>query len=146
MSTTVPAMRAIRQTIVKRLRDDAALAALLGGPNRIFHRMRKQPMEARSVSYFDFGRKPDRTVPLRDRTFQLDVWDTSPERAANVADRIEAVLDPEGKGRGAAFGVVGGGTANIVYIGLIRDSDVVADDGDLVKATLEYQVLAYKLA
>jgi len=143
---TTPAMRAIRQAIVKRLRDDSALTTLLGGSNRIFHRMRKQPMEARSVSYFDFGRKPDHTVPLRDRTFQLDVWDTSPERAANIADRIEAIMDPEGKGRGSALGIVGGGTANVVYIGLISDSDVVADDGDLVRATLEYRVLAYKLS
>lgn len=138
-------MRAVRQAVVKRLRDDTALSTLLGGSNRIFHRLRKQPMEARSVSYFDFGVKPDWTVPLRDRRFQLDVWDTSPERAANVADRVEAVLDPEGKGRGGALGIVGEGTANVVHIGLVEDGDVVEDDGDLVRVTLEYRVLAYKL-
>jgi len=105
-------------------------------------------MEARSVSYFDFGRKPDPGVPLRDKVFQIDVWDNSPERAANIASRIETLFDPDGRGSG--LGLVGGDsgqeTANVVYIGLISDSDVVEDEGDLVRATLQFRVMAYKLA
>ena len=134
----VPAMRAIRQAIVKVLRDDSQLTTLLGGANRIYHRMRKRPPEARQVTYFDFGVRPDPTVPLRDRTFQIDVWDTVPERAANVADRIEALLDNK------PMGTVGEGAARVVYLQLVSDNDVVADEGDLVRAILEFRVLAYK--
>jgi len=134
----VPAMRAVRQAIVKALRDDGTLTTLLGGANRIYRRMRKQPPEARQVTYFDFGVRPDPTVPLRDRTFQIDVWDTVPERAANIADRIEAILDNQ------PMGEVGGGTARVVYMQLVSDNDVVADEGDLVRVMLEFRVLAYK--
>lgn len=139
MPAPVGAMRAIRQAIVKKLRDDTELTTLLGGANRIYHRARKQPVAARTVTYSDFGTRPDPTVPLRDRTFRIDVWDTSPERAANVAARIEDVLD------GQAPGFLPDDTANVVYMGLVRDSDVVADDGDLVRATVEFRVIAYKL-
>lgn len=138
-----PALTALRMAVVKRLREDTTLTTLLGGSGasgtRIFRRLRMQKVEPRSVTYFDFGSRPDQTVPLRDRLFQFDVWDTDEDRAGEVADRLETLLD------GQPFGVLPGGEMSVQYLGLVRDSDGVVDDGDLFRATSEYRVLAYRL-
>lgn len=138
-----PPLTALREALVKRLRTDATLTALLGGSGasgtRIYRRLRKAKMEPRTITYLDFGVRPDWAVPLRDRTVQIDVWDTDPVRAAEIADRVETLLD------GQPFGVLPNGEMSVQYLGLTRDGDVVADDGDLFRATSEYRVLAYRL-
>lgn len=134
---------AIRGEMVSRLRADSDLTTLLGGTNRVIRRQKRTAIEARTVTYIDFGSRPDATVPMLDRVIQVDVWDTDPVRAEEIAERIDAVLD------GKPFGVVTDeddeNVVNVVYLGLTGDRDGVIEDGDFERVTREYRMLAYKL-
>lgn len=129
----------IREALEARLRQDPDLLALLGGAERIYHRMRKAAVEAREVTYFDIGSVPTPGSPLRTFIFEIDVWDTDPERAEAAAARIEALLDDK------PWGFLPGTWANVAMMQITRDSGVMADDGDLVRSILQFTVHSFDL-
>lgn len=126
-----------REALSARLDGDATLQALLGGPDRVFHRMVKKVIEPRTVTYFDLWERIDFTVPLMRGTVQIDVWDTRMDRAQQMAAQIDRLLD------GRPFGVIG--RANVAFLGLSRASDEAALEGEISRTMREYSTAVYNL-
>lgn len=127
----------LRRALVSRLQNDPQLAGALGGATRIFHRPRLMPPERPVLTYFDFGARPDPTVPLLDRTIQVDVWGAELDQAEQIAAHVKRLLHNQPLSVG---GVVQG-----VYLQLVSDRDDIAEEGDLARKTQEYRLLAYEL-
>ena len=127
----------LREALYTKLSGDAALTTLLGGAN-IFYRPRKAVISVPSVTYFDFGTKPDPLVPLMDRTIQLDIWERSTEKAEEIAFRIRQLLDLKNL-------VLPGLEARPVYLHWQADRDIPEEEGDIAHKTVEYRLLAYEL-
>jgi len=136
--TALDPFDAIRVAVVGVLRGSAELMSNLeNDPLRIARRIRKANIDPLPlVTYLDFGSKPDPTVPLTDRIFQFDVWAEDPSIIAAI---IISLLD------GKPMGMLPGGEANIVYLGMIDDRDDPVDEGDYERKMLTFSLLAYRL-
>lgn len=134
------AIQVVRETLVARLRASSALTTLLGGAERIIHRYARRTLEANLLTYFDFGSRPDATVPLRDWTFQLDAWTTTLAEGAEIMKAVEDVLDVRG-----GLGVLPGDVVKVDYLGLTGGRDEPVEDGDLSHSIRTFRVLAYRL-
>lgn len=134
----VPPLLALRHKLRTVLVNDSELTGLLGG-RRVFFRPRAEEIELPAVTYFDFGTRPDATVPFLDRTYQLDVWERRLDVAERIAQRIKVLLHNK------PFARLPGGEAKVVYLQLVADRDDIAEEGDIVRKTLEFRLLAYDL-
>jgi hypothetical protein len=140
-----PLLTAIRIAVVERLESDPVLLELIGGSDRIFYRPRRTEFEPPALTYFDFGAEVDPLVPMTDRTMQIDVWETDLDRAERIALRVRRLLDL-GRGGGVATPLVLEGTEGRVanlFLTADRDGPV---DGDFVRKSLDFRVMAYDAA
>lgn len=132
----------LRGVVVGRLRaDDDLVAALADDPQRIMRRPRTLPAVKPLVTYFDFGGRPDATVPWLDRTWQFDVWATDVDVADEIGEHLKRLLDPSPRGNPPQVP----GLVKSCLFRLIRDADDVVGNGDLARLTQEYRLLAYDL-
>jgi len=127
----------LREAFVARLRGDHALVDMLAGDSdRIVRRPRLIPVQPRPlVTYFDFGTRPDATVPLEDMTWQVDIWGRDPDENERIAERVKALLHKKPL---QVPGYVRGR-----YFQLVRNWDRVEEDGDLIQTGREFRLLAY---
>jgi hypothetical protein len=133
----VPVLTAMRTELVSRLRGDAQLVGLLGGADRVVRRPSVIPPVRPLLTYFDFGTRPDATVPLLDWTVQVDIWDVDVDAAEVIAQRVGELLDNR------PFSV--DGVLKGVYLQLISDRDEVIGEADQARRIQEYRLLAYDL-
>jgi len=132
-----------REAIKGRLRNDPFIVALVGV--NIRYRPARIPEEYPSVTFFDFGNRPDANVPFLDRTVQIDIWGNSLEVSELIAQRIESLMDyAEARRTGnIPWQAVNG--VRIAQSILGADRNEALDDGDTTRKTLEFRVLAYKI-
>jgi hypothetical protein len=133
------AVTAIREAVVARLKARGDLVDLLGAADRIAWRNRRQAVTVPSLTYLDFGARPDPTVPLLERTYQFDVWTALKTLGSRIAHEVVLALD------GQPMGMLPGGQANVWFFGLEDQRDEPADDADVARTMLQFRVLAYRL-
>lgn len=133
----LPPVAAIRAAFAQRMATDLTLVTLLGGA-RVYYRPMKKEVEVPSVTYFDFGMRPDNRVPLIDRTVQVDIWETQVLRAEKISDRVQRLFDLQPLPLPTL-------EARVDFVRLTADRDEVLDDGRVVRKSLDFRVLAYAL-
>jgi hypothetical protein len=130
-----------RRAIERLLRDDAIIRRLTlpqGGvdnPLRVAYRMAREQVAVPSITFFDFGTRPDNVVPLHRRTLQVDIWTETLELCEEVAVRVDQVLTESGPLTEALW---------VAYIALTDDRDNLIPEGFLSRKTLMFEVLAYE--
>jgi hypothetical protein len=130
---------AIRAEVVRRLRANTTLVALLGSTNKIVRRFRRAPLSPSDlpiITYFDFGSNIDNIVPLMELTFQIDVW---AENTETLSELVIATLDQK------PFGVLVGGEANVTFLHCTDFRDNPVEEGDMERKVLTFRVIAYRL-
>lgn len=138
MASSVSIYRKIIRAI---LVGDATILALLGGkPNVFYLRSRdlQVPTTESTITYFDVGDRPDVTVPLHDRTLQIDIWTQDVETADSLAARIRALLDGKPP-------LVPSGEWNVAFLYFVGEREAPLEEGDIVNKTLEFRMAAYEL-
>lgn len=135
MATTAPLTK-LRESLVTVLNSDVPLTSLLTDGTITYRPRREAEIAVPSVTFFDFGVRPDNMVPLLDRTIQFDVWAETLETAEEIAHRLRQVLDLK------PFDV-GGDEARPVFLRLLTDRDMFEEDGDVAHKVLEFRLLAY---
>jgi hypothetical protein len=134
---TVAVVLRWRAAVLAQLRSDAVLVARLGAAERIMRRPRRLGPARPLVTYFDFGTRPDPTVPLLDRSLQVDVWAVEEAEAQQIGAEVARVLHNRP--------VSVPGTLRGVYAQLIADRDEVDAEGNQARVVQEYRMLAYDL-
>jgi Protein of unknown function (DUF3168) len=144
-ATPLQFLSSIRAAFFAKMATDAVLAGLLGSDDRIVYRPQRAPEVYPAVSFLDFGAWPDPTVPLTDRTFQVDVWATYADEAERIADRIARLIDfRAARQYGMQPIAMNPAIGRITGCFLTDDRDDVADEGDTARKTLGFRLLAYR--
>ena len=126
----------VRQQIRKILIDDATLIALLDGQPRVFYLRVRVPAERPAVTFFDFGDRPDSTVPYHVRTLAIDIWADDFEKAEAIASRIRFLLDHQPIPIPSGLWVI-----NNIFFENEREAPL--EEGDIVQKSLEFRFSAY---
>jgi hypothetical protein len=138
-------LSAIRAAFFAKMATDPILVGLLGNDDRIVYRPQRAPELYPAVSFLDFGAWPDPTVPLTDRTFQVDVWATYADEAERIADRIARLVDFRAAHQyGMQPIAMDPAIGRITGCFLTDDRDDIADEGDTARKTLGFRLLAYR--
>lgn len=130
-----------RRTLLRRLKADTLLQGYLGdnanNPLAIIYRMARETVAVPGIAFFDFGTRPDATVPLHNRRMQVDLWHTDADLVEEMAVRADQVLREAGPVTHALFAA---------HLRLLSDRDNLVPEGSLTRKTLEYVILAYERA
>lgn len=120
---------AVRTALVKAVADAGGLPALRTRPTR-------RPFALPALSMFDYGDSADLTVPLFDRSYNVDVWATDLDQAESIAKRLEDLLDHQPL-------ALAGDEGQVAFLQLVSDRDQPMDDAEYVRKTLVFRTLVY---
>lgn len=130
-----------RKVIGRRLRQDALILNYLeenrSNPLAIVYRMARETVAVPGITFFDFGNRPDATVPLHNRRMQVDLWHTNANTIEEMAIRVDQVLRAAQPITHALFAA---------HLRLLSDRDNLVPEGFITRKTLEYVILAYERA
>lgn len=146
----VPAARvrlSLRAAIVAKLQEDAALIALFA-PEAVVvaYRPTRRFIQLPLITFFDTGTKADDSVPLWDRSIQIDVWTHGDlDLAEAIAARVADLLDHQPLGPSTS-GVFTGDTGRVDYLSLEADHNATEEEADLTRVTLLFKAILYQYA
>jgi hypothetical protein len=124
---------ALREAVYAVLNDDPYMP---GAPT-FAYRPTRRPVDLPSVTFFDTGTRADDVVPLWDRDIQFDIFTSSDlDLAEAIAHRVVELLDHQPVD-------LPGDEGRVDFIMLTTDRDVSVEDGNLVRKTLVFRLLAY---
>lgn len=131
MASLVPA---IRRAIIKKLSEDAALQALMGGTVRVSYRPTRKPLQLPIITMFDFGDRSNDTTPLWDRNHQIDAWSADLDNAEEIGQRVKELLDHQGL-------VLAGDEGQVDRMHVVSELDATQEDADLNRKTIRIRFL-----
>jgi len=137
-------LTALRTAVRLRLVSDAALVALLGGPN-VFHRFVRTGVQVPSVTYYDSTFYPS-NLPRLDSSFMVDVWARDLDAAEAIAARVVTLLDQgEAAFAGLAPLTAPGGEVALAVLSVMESRDTLDVDPTIVRKTLRFALVSFAL-
>lgn len=128
---------AIRTALVSLFTGDAAMKAFFpNGVVNVSYRPTRRAMTLPRITFFDFGERADETVPLWDRSLQLDFWSGDLDVAEAMAQRALELLDHDGL-------TLAGDVGLTARIHVTSDLDATLEDADLARKTVRVRLMAY---